>query len=97
MHEQTLRRLHEGFDSEPLYFGLYNPRRPPTPEEFTLNMNVEVKSLRLKVLLLQPLPPPQYDLSPRRSPAAGTGLDKCLTLRCNKRSRRKLSLFTLII
>ena len=58
MHEKTLRRLHEGFDSEPLYFGLYNPRQPPTPEEFTLNMNVEVKSLRLKVLLLQPLPPP---------------------------------------
>ena len=40
IHEQTLRRLHEGFDSEPLYIGLYNPRRPPTPEEFTLNMNV---------------------------------------------------------
>ena len=51
MHEQTLRRLHAGFDSEPLYTGLYNPRRSPTPETFTLDMNVEVESLRLEVLL----------------------------------------------
>ena len=26
MHEHTLRRLHAGFDLEPLYPGLYNPR-----------------------------------------------------------------------
>ena len=39
-------------------------------------MNVEVGSLRLEILLVQLPPPPQYDLSPRRSPAAGTGLDK---------------------
>ena len=55
-------------------FGLYNRQRPPTPEAFTLDMkNAEVESLRLEVLLLRPLPPRQYDLSPRRSPAAGTG------------------------
>ena len=76
MHEHTLRRLHASFDSEPLYTGLYNPRRPPTPEEFTLDMNVEVESLREEILLSQPLPPPEYDLSLRRSPAAGTGLDE---------------------
>ena len=35
MHEQTLRRLHAGFDLESLYTGLYNPRWPPTFEEFT--------------------------------------------------------------
>ena len=76
MHKKILRDLHAGFDLEPLYTSLYNPRRPPTPEEFTLDMSVEVESLRLEVLLSQPLPPPQYDLSPRRSPAAGTGLDE---------------------
>ena len=32
MYEQTLRRLHAGFYSEPLYTGLYNPRWPPTSE-----------------------------------------------------------------
>ena len=44
MHEQTLRRLHAGVDLEPLHTVFYNPRRPPTLEEFTLEMNVEVES-----------------------------------------------------
>ena len=39
-------------------------------------MIVEVENLRLKVLLSQPLLQPQNSLSPRRSPAAGTGLDE---------------------
>ena len=34
MYEQTLRRLHVGFDSEPLYTVLYYPRWLPTSEEF---------------------------------------------------------------
>ena len=97
MHEQILRRLHTGFDLEPLYTGLYNPRRPPTPEQFTLDMNVEVESLRLEVLLSQPLPPPQHDSSPRRSPAAGTGLDEPGVPQPDavykKRSKREISLF----
>ena len=76
MHEQTLSCLHEGFDRERFYTGLYNLRRSPTLEESTLDVNVEIESLRLEVLLSQPLPPPQYGLSPRRSPAAGTGLDE---------------------
>ena len=42
MHEQTLRCLHAGFDSECFNTGLYNPRRPFIPQEFTLDMNVEV-------------------------------------------------------
>ena len=58
MHEETLRRLHVSLNWKPFYTGLYNPRRPFTPEEFTLDMKVEVDSLRLEILLSQPLPPP---------------------------------------
>ena len=76
MHEDTLRRLHASLDLEPIYTGLYNPRRSPTPEEYALDMTIEVESLRLEVLLSQPLRPPQYNSSPRRSPAAGAGLDE---------------------
>ena len=57
MYEETLRRLHTGFDLEHFNTGLY-PRRPPSPEEFiTLDVTVEVASLRLELLLLQPLLP----------------------------------------
>ena len=51
IHEKTLRRLHAGFDPEPFYTGLYNPRRSPTVEEFTLDLEVEVESLRMELLL----------------------------------------------
>ena len=76
MHEHTLRRLHAGFDSELFYTGLYSSRWPPTAETFTVDMDVEVGRLRLEVPLSKLPPPPQYDLSPRRSPAAGTRLDE---------------------
>ena len=76
-HAQTLRRLHAGFDSEPLYTRLYNPRWPHSPEEYTLEMDVDVKRLRLEILFSKPLLlPPQDVLSPRQSHAAGTGLDE---------------------
>ena len=39
-------------------------------------MNVEVGSLRLKVLHAQLPPPPQYDMSSRRSLAVGTRSDE---------------------
>ena len=60
MHEQTLRRLHAGFDLKPLYNGLYNPRWPPNPIEFTLEMSVEVDILGMEVLFAQLPTPPQY-------------------------------------
>ena len=63
MHEEALRRLHADFDPGPVYTRLYNARRPPTPEEFTLGMKVEVKRLRMERLPSNP--PPQYDLPPR--------------------------------
>ena len=76
IHEQTLRCLHAGFDSEPLYTGLYNPRWPPTPEELTLNINIETERFSLEIPFSQPPPPPQYESSLRRSPAAGKGFDE---------------------
>ena len=76
MHEKTLRHLYACFDLERFNIGLYNPRRPPTPEEFPLNLKVKVESLKIDLLLSQPLPPPQYGQPPRRSPAAGTGTEK---------------------
>ena len=76
MHEDTLWRLHTGFVPGPYNTRLYICRRPPTPDDFTLNLNVEVESLRVELPFSQPLPPPQYDLPPRRSHAAGTGLEE---------------------
>ena len=64
MHEETLRRLPADFDPEPVYAGFYSARRPHTPEEFTLDMKVEVKGLSMGLLLSEP-PPPEYDLPPR--------------------------------
>ena len=72
------------------YSKMLNPRRPHTPDEFTLEMRVDVERLRLEITLSQPAPQPQCDPSPRhaavdtgpeepgtppRSPAIGTGLD----------------------
>ena len=54
-----------GFDLEPLYTKLYNPRGPHSSEEHMLDKDVEIERLRLKILLSQPAPPPQYDSSPR--------------------------------
>ena len=96
MQEHTLRRLHAGFDSKPLYTELYNhPRWPPNSEEFKLEIDVKVERLRMTIQLSQPLPPPQYDLLPRRSSAADTGLDEpgVPHTRRNKRSRSKHFLF----
>ena len=60
MHEDTLRRMHVGFDPEPFCIGLYKARRPPTPRESTLDVKIEMKTL-----LLIEQPPPQYNLQPR--------------------------------
>ena len=76
IYEQALRRLHAGFDSKPRYTGFYIPRWLPNSKEFTMEMNVEVEILKLEIRFSQLPPPPQYDLSPRRSPMARTGLDE---------------------
>ena len=79
--------------SEPFFYNrnMSNPRRPHTPDEFTLEKKVDVKQLRMEILLLQPAPPQCHPLprrllaadtgseepgTPRRSPAIGTGSDE---------------------
>ena len=74
--QMDAQRFRAGFDSEPLYSKLYNPRWPHTPEVHTLDMRADVERLRMKIVLSQPAPPPQCGSSPRRSPAVGTGLDE---------------------
>ena len=39
-----------GFDSEPLYTKLYNPRWPYSREEHKLDMDAEIERLRLEIL-----------------------------------------------
>ena len=62
--------------SEPLYTKLYNPRWPHFPEEHKLEMEVDVKRLRMEIVLSHPAPPPQCDSSSRRLPAGDTGSDE---------------------
>ena len=76
MAETHVQRVHVGFDSEPLYTGLYNPQWPHTPKEYNLELDVEVERLKLKILLSGPPTSLQDDLSPGQSHAAGTGLDE---------------------
>ena len=55
------------------YRNMFNPRRPHNPDEFTLEMRVDVERLRMKITLSQPALQPQCDPSSRRLPAADTG------------------------
>ena len=47
-----------------------------TPNEFTLEMRVDVERLRIEIVLSHPAPPPQCDPSPRRLPAVDTGSEE---------------------
>ena len=71
--EMDVLRFRAGFDSEPFYAKLYNPRWSPTPVGYKLKMDVNVEISRMEILLLQP---PQCDSSPRRMPAVGAWLNK---------------------
>ena len=74
--ETDAQRFRPGFDSEPFYSKLYNPRWHHTPEKHTLEMRVIVERVRMKNIISQPTPPPQCDSSPRRLPAVGTGFNE---------------------
>ena len=43
--------------SEPFYSKMFNPRWPHSPEEFTLEMRVDVERLRMEIVLSQSAPP----------------------------------------
>ena len=79
---ETIAEIHEhhfpaGFHLEPLYTKLYIPNWPHTPEEHTLEMRVNVKRLRMEIVLLQLAPASQCDSSPQRLPAVDMGSDEC--------------------
>ena len=56
--EMDKQRLRTGFDLQLFYTKLYNPRWPHTPDEYTLEMEVDVGRVRMRILLSQPPPPP---------------------------------------
>ena len=54
-----------------------------------LEMRVDVERYRMETVHSQPAPPPQYDLSPRRSPAVGTASDEPGVSRAESQSTEK--------
>ena len=87
------QRFRTGFDSEPLYSKLYNPRWPHSQEEHKLDMGVEIEGLRLEILHSQSAPLPQDDLTPRRSPTVGTGSEEPGLPRAGKQSMEREGFF----
>ena len=75
--EMDAQRFRASLVSEHFFYRtMFNPRRPHTPDEFTLEMRVEVERLRMEIILSQPAPRPQCDPSPRRLPAVDTGSEE---------------------
>ena len=79
--EMDAQRFRTSLVSEHIYSKLYNPRWPHNPDDFTLEMRVDVERLRMEIVFSQPAPRPQCDPSPRRLPAVGTGSEEPRTLR----------------
>ena len=80
--EMDARRSRSNVVSETFFFrSMSNTRRPHTPDEFTLEMKVEAELLRVEIIILQSLPRPQCDPSPRRLPATETASKEPGTLR----------------
>ena len=74
--EMDAQRFRTNLVSEPFYSKMCNPRWPHNPDEFTLEMRVDVKRLRMEIVLSQPAPRPQCDPSPRRLPAVDMGSEE---------------------
>ena len=80
--EMDEKRFRTSLVLDPFFYrNMSNPRRPYTPDEFTLEMRVCVERLRLDIILSQPAPRPQCDPSPRRLPAVDTESEEPGTLR----------------
>ena len=64
--EMDEKRFRNSLVSELFFYrNMSNPRRPHPPDEFTLEMKVDVERLRIEIIILQPAPP-QRDPWPRR-------------------------------
>ena len=73
--EMDTRCSRSNIDSETFcYRNMFNPRRPHTPDEFALEMKVDVEGIRMEIIISQPTPP-QCDPLPRRA-AIGTGSEE---------------------
>ena len=73
-HEMDEKRSRTSTSPVPdpfFYQNMVIPRQPHTPAKFTLEMKVDVKGLRMEIILSQPAPP-QCDPLPRRA-AVDTG------------------------
>ena len=70
------QRFRTSLVSEPFYSKLCNPRWLHNPDEFTPEMRVDVKRLRMEIVLSKPAPRPQSDPSPRHLPAVDTGSEE---------------------
>ena len=67
--ETDARRSRSNIVSESFFYkNMFNPRRPHTPDEFTLEVRVDVEQLMMELALSQPVTS-QCDSSPRRLPA----------------------------
>ena len=55
---------------------MFNPRCPHTHQEFALEVRVDDEGLTIEIIISKPEPPPQYDASPRRSPAVDAGSEE---------------------
>ena len=79
--EMDTQRFRTSLVSEPFYSKMYNPRWPHNSDEFTLDMRVDLKRLRMDIIFSQLAPRPQCDLLPRRLLAVDTGSEEPGTLR----------------
>ena len=80
--EMDTERFRTSLVSKPFFYrNMFNPRRPHTPDDFTLEMRVDVERLRMEIILSQPAPRPQCDPSLRRLPAVDTGSEEPRTPR----------------
>ena len=74
--EMSAQRFRTNLVSEFFYGEMFNPRWFYTPNESTLEIKVDVKQLRMEIVISQPAPPLQCDPSPRRLPAVDTGSEE---------------------
>ena len=66
------KRFRTSLVSDPFFYrNMSNPRRLHTPDEFILEMKVDVERLRMEIILSQPAPS-QCDSLPRRAVVGGT-------------------------